>query len=213
MYVPQHFSEPNIDALHALMRAYPLSTLVLMSEDGLNANHIPLYLDTANGKHGTLSGHIARANPLWKDLAANHQVLAIFHGPDAYVTPSWYASKAKTGMVVPTWNYVAVHAHGRAKMIENKEWLRTHLSLLTTDQEAKFEHPWLIEDAPAGFIDKLILELVGIEIEIIQLTGKWKASQNQSVENQLGVIQGLRESASLEQCEMAAIIEKSITSH
>lgn len=208
MYIPKHFSEPNIDALHALMRAYPLATFVSMSEHGLNANHIPLHLDAAKGTHGTLSGHVARAYPLWKEIANNNQMLAIFQGPDAYVTPSWYASKAQTGMVVPTWNYVAVHAHGRVKVIEDKEWLRAHLSSLTADQEAKFKQPWQIEDAPADFIDKLMGAVVGIEMEITHLTGKWKVSQNQSVENQLGVIQGLRERNIPEQCEMAAVIEK-----
>ncbi len=208
MYIPKHFSEPNTVELHALMRAYPLATLVSISAHGLNANHIPLHLDAATGTHGTLSGHLARKNPLWKDIANNNQMLAIFHGPDAYVTPSWYASKAQTGMVVPTWNYVAVHVHGTVKVIEDKEWLRTHLSSLTADQEAKFKQPWQIEDAPADFIDKLMHAVAGIEMEITHLSGKWKVSQNQSVENQLGVIQGLRVNNIPAQSEMAAMIEK-----
>ena len=208
MYIPEHFSEPNTDALHGLIRAYPLATLVSISEEGFNANHIPLHLDAAKGGHGTLSGHIARSNPLWKDIAANNQVLVIFHGPHAYVTPSWYASKAQTGMVVPTWNYVAVHAHGRVKVIEDKEWLRAHLSLLTADQETKFKQPWQLEDAPADFIDKLMRAVVGIEMEIAHMAGKLKASQNQSVENQLGVVFGLRESNMHEQCRMAAMMER-----
>lgn len=207
MYIPNHFSAPDTAALHALIRAYPLATLVSMSEDGFNANHIPLRLDVTTGSQGTLAGHIARANPLWKDIARNNQMLAIFHGPDVYVTPSWYPGKAQTQRAVPTWNYVAVHAHGIVTMIEDRQWLRTHLSLLTADHEAQFKQPWRLEDAPADFIERLMTAVVGIEMKITHLTGKWKVSQNQSVENQAGVIQGLRESHITEQCAMATIME------
>lgn len=187
MYTPKHFSASSEEALLDLIRAYPFATLVTPANSGLEVNHLPLYVDD----QGVLSGHLARANPLWQAVQAEQSVMAVFHGPHAYVTPSWYPSKAQTGMVVPTWNYVVAHVRGTLRVIEDAHWLRAHLAALTAQQEAAFEQPWQLEDAPAGFIDKLMQAVVGIEIEITQLTGKWKVSQNQPPENQLGVLQGL----------------------
>ena len=200
MYTPKHFSAPSDEALHDVMRAYPFATLVTTSNSGVNVNHLPLYLD---GK-GTLSGHLARANPLWQEVGSECDVLAIFHGPNAYVSPSWYPTKARTGMVVPTWNYVVVHARGKLKVINDVNWLYTHLAALTAQHEAVFDPPWRLEDAPAGFIDKLIQAVVGIEIEITALTGKWKVSQNQPLENQLGVVHGLKQTGKTPGHEMTA---------
>jgi len=203
MYTPKHFSAPNASALHALMRAYPFATLVVATATDIEINHLPLHLDAA----GVLSGHLARANPLWQAIQAEQPVMAIFHGPHAYVTPSWYATKAQTGRVVPTWNYVVVHVRGTLRLIEDAHWFRSHLAALTVQQEAAFEQPWQLEDAPAGFIDKLMQAVVGIEIDITQLTGKWKVSQNQPPENQLGVLQGLSASEVAHGNTMAEIVQ------
>ncbi|MEZ0287741.1 MAG: FMN-binding negative transcriptional regulator [Methylophilus sp.] len=194
MYIPKHFSENDNEALDAVMRAYPLATLVSHAPGSdLDANHLPLHFTRQGHGSGVLSGHIARANPLVKTISDGEEVLAIFHGPNAYISPSWYASKARTGMVVPTWNYVVVHAHGKLKLIDDAEWLRAQLERLTAEHEAGFEKPWQLADAPSSFIDQLIKAVVGIEIEITRLSCKYKVSQNQPVENQLSVIEGLRE--------------------
>lgn len=203
MYTPKHFSAPNNEALHDLMRAYPFATLVTTSASGLNVNHLPLYLD---GK-GVLSGHLARANPLWQEVENELDVLAIFHGPNAYVSPSWYPTKASTGMVVPTWNYVVAHARGKLRVINDENWLRSHLEALTAQHEAVFEQPWRLDDAPAGFIEKLVQAVVGIEIEMTELTGKWKVSQNQPLENQLGVMHGLNKAGNTQAHEMATVVQ------
>jgi transcriptional regulator len=202
MYIPQHFAAPSKDALRDLIRAFPFATLVVTTVAGVEVNHLPLCLDG----NGALTGHLARANPLWKAVQGDTDVLAVFHGPHAYVTPSWYATKAQTGMVVPTWNYVVVHARGKLRVVEDVNWLRAHLEALTTQHEAGFAEPWQLEDAPAGFIDKLMQVVVGIEIEITQLTGKWKVSQNQPLANQLGVLQGLSASEAAHGKAMTEIV-------
>ncbi len=207
MYIPQHFSEPRVDVLHQLIRARPLSTLVTLSSSGLNANHIPLHLSEQPSPFGTLRGHVARVNPIWNDIAQDVEVLAIFHGPDAYITPSWYPTKAETGKAVPTWNYAVAHAYGTFRIIDDASWLRAHLEMLTTHNEAPFAEPWHMDDAPADFTEKLIGAIVGIEIGITRLSGKWKVSQNQPAENQAGVVRGLCASGDIKATEMAALIE------
>ncbi|MBN9461468.1 MAG: FMN-binding negative transcriptional regulator [Burkholderiales bacterium] len=208
MYIPKHFDEPRIDVLHALIRARPLSTLVTLSPGGIDANHIPLHLSDDPAPLGTLRGHVARANPVWSDLAKGGDVLAIFHGPDAYVTPSWYPTKAETGKAVPTWNYAVVHAHGAPRVVDDPSWLRTHLTALTAHNEAAFPEPWHYSDAPAEFTDKLLEAIVGIEITITRLSGKWKASQNQPERNRIGVVHGLRARGGDEALEVAGLVER-----
>ena len=207
MYVPKHFEEPRVDVLHELIRARPLSTLVTLASGGLEANHIPLHLSAEPGPLGTLRGHVARSNPFWNDMAGNNQVLAIFHGPDAYITPSWYPTKAETGKVVPTWNYAVAHAYGTLRVVDDPVWLREHLETLTARSEAAFPEPWRVSDAPRDFTQKLIGAIVGIEIGITRLLGKWKLSQNQSRINQAGVVRGLRASANPEAVSMAELVE------
>lgn len=194
MYVPAHFEPPGIAVLHALVRARPLSTLVIAGAGGINANHIPLLLETGDTLHGVLRGHVARGNPLWRELDGGGEVLAIFHGPEAYITPSWYATKGETGRVVPTWNFAVAHAYGMPGIHEDSAWLHDHLTKLVDVNEAKFESPWALTDAPEAYTDKLMQAIVGIEIRITRLTGKWKMSQNQPVQNRHGVIDGLRRS-------------------
>lgn len=207
MYIPKHFDEPRTEVLHALMRSRPLATLVTLSSAGLNANHIPLHLSNEPAPLGTLRGHVARANPLWSDLAQGVEALAIFHGPDAYVTPSWYPTKAETGKAVPTWNYAVAHAYGTLRVFDDASWLRAHLESLTARHEAAFDEPWRLSDAPRDYIEKMIWAVVGIEIVISRLLGKWKVSQNQTPQNRAGVVRGLGEIGSADTLEMAALIE------
>jgi transcriptional regulator len=208
MYTPKHFEEPRTEAIHELIRARPLSTLVTLTSAGLNANHIPLHL-AATPAFGTLRGHVARANRFWSDYAKDVEVLAIFHGPDSYITPSWYATKKETGKVVPTWNYAVVHAYGALRIIDDASWVRDQLEALTAHNEAGFAKPWAVSDAPHEYTEKLINNIVGFEIVITRLTGKWKVSQNQPEQNQAGVIEGLINSGLRDAEEMAKLVAAS----
>ncbi|MBI3478989.1 MAG: FMN-binding negative transcriptional regulator [Nitrosomonadales bacterium] len=206
MYTPKFFEEPRIDVMHQLMMARPLATLVTLASSGLAANHIPLHLADTPAPLGTLRGHVARANPLWSDFAKDIEVLAIFHGPDSYITPNWYPTKHETGKVVPTWNYAVVHAHGTLRVIDDAVWVRAQLEALTDHHEAGFTKPWAVSDAPREFTEKLIASIVGIEIIISKLSGKWKVSQNQPALNQAGVIAGLSNSELRDAEAMAALV-------
>ena len=210
MYIPKHFDEPRIDVMQELMRHYPLATLVTHSQAGINANHIPLHLSELPLPFGVLRGHVARSNPIWLDLTANVEVLVIFQGPNAYISPSWYATKQETQKVVPTWNYAVAHAYGSLRMIDDAIWVRKHLEDLTNQREAAFQEPWAVSDAPDEFIEKLIEKIVGIEIVITRLSGKWKVSQNQSAENQIGVVNGLNASEQGDALAMAALVKSKI---
>lgn len=208
MCTPKHFEEPRTEVMHTLMRARPLATLVTLSSGGLNANHIPLHLVDTPAPFGILRGHVARANPLWHDFEKDVGVLAIFHGPDRYITPGWYATKQETGKVVPTWNYAVVHAYGTLRAIDDPIWLSAQLKALTDHNEANFPKPWSVSDAPHEFTEKLISSIVGIEIVITRLTGKWKVSQNQPAQNQAGVIAGLHASVSRDADTMAELVKE-----
>lgn len=188
MYLPKHFAETDIGTLHTLMREHPLATLVSHGPDGLNANHIPLHLDTGASPNGTLQGHIARANPLAGASSDGSEILVIFQGPESYISPSGYATKAEHGKVVPTWNYTAVHAYGRLRLIDDTDWVLTQVSALTAAHEASLPQPWAVSDAPAEYIAKMLGAIVGIEITIDRLVGKWKVSQNQPAANQASLI-------------------------
>lgn len=205
MYIPHHFEETRADVMHALMRAHPLATLVTLASDGITANHIPLLLSGIQPPYGVLQGHVARANPLWRDLLST-DVLAIFQGPEAYITPSWYPAKKETGKVVPTWNYVIVHAHAELRVVDDANWLKAHLTHLTATHEAGFQTPWALSDAPEEYIERLIGGVVGIELTITRLSGKWKVSQNQPAENQAGVVQGMQARGSENDMLMASLV-------
>ena len=206
MYTPKHFEEPRTEIMHELMRARPLATLVTLTSNGLDANHIPLHLINTPAPFGTLRGHVARANPLWRDFAKDVEVLAIFHGPDSYITPSWYAAKQETGKVVPTWNYAVVHAYGTLRVIDDASWVRAQLEALTDHNETNFSKPWSVSDAPHEYTEKLIEAIVGFEIVITRLSGKWKVSQNQPAQNQAGVIEGLSNSGVRDAEAMADLV-------
>jgi len=191
VYVPPAFREERPDVLQEAIRATRLAILVSEGPEGLIASHVPMLLDAAAGTHGTLLGHIARANPQWRTKAAEVEGLAIFPGPDAYVSPNWYATKRETGKVVPTWNYVAVHAYGRLVFFDDREELRALVTRLTATHEAAFPAPWAVSDAPADFIAAQLKGIVGFRLAITRLEGKWKMSQNRPEADRLGVIEGL----------------------
>ena len=191
MYLPKHFAETDLGTMQALMRQHPLATLVSHGPDGLNANHIPLQLDAGASPNGTLQGHIARANPLAAAAADGCEILVIFQGPESYISPSGYATKAEHGKVVPTWNYTAVHAYGRLRLIDDADWVLAQVSALTAAHEASLAKPWAVSDAPADYIAKMLGAIVGIEITIDRLVGKWKVSQNQPAANQASLIAAL----------------------
>jgi transcriptional regulator len=191
MYIPEKFKEQRVDVLHSLMRRHPLAILVATGEQGLIANHIPMeVLDTP--PFGVLRGHIARANPLWKQYRDGSEALAIFQGPQTYISPSFYPTKQKTGEVVPTWNYAVAHARGPIRFTHDADWLRELVGRLTQHHEAARSAPWGVGDAPEAYIKNLLGLIVGFEITISELVGKWKLSQNQVLENREGVLQGLR---------------------
>ena len=202
MYRPMQFDQPDIEVMHELIRTRSLATLVTIGSDGLNANHIPLHLSATPEPFGVLRGHVARSNPIWNDLDSDVDALAIFHGPEAYISPSWYATKQQAGKVVPTWNYTVVHAYGRLRIIDDAVWVRAQLEALTAQNEAGFPDPWAMSDAPEEFTEKLIGAVVGIEMIITRLSGKWKVSQNQPLQNQLSVIQGLTASGQIAMAEL-----------
>ena len=210
MYIPSQFEQPDIQVMHELIRNRPLATLVTLGANGINANHIPLHLAPTPEPFGVLRGHIARANPLWRDLVADVETLAIFHGPDAYISPSWYATKQEAGKVVPTWNYTVVHAYGTLRIIDDAVWVRAQLEALTQQQEAAFPEPWAVSDAPEDFTERLLEAVVGIEMVITRLIGKWKVSQNQPRQNQRSVIEGLNARGQSEAVAMAAMVNVGI---
>lgn len=185
MYVPSTFREERIEVLHGLMSSPPLGALVHQSANGLCADHLPfdLIAPTPDAPFGTLRAHVARANPLWR-AGAGQPVLAIFQGPHAYITPSWYEEKQRSGKEVPTFNYAVVHAHGTLRVIEDADWLLATLNRLTGRHEAVQASPWQVSDAPADYIGKLLKAIVGIEIVITRLEGKWKLGQNHSLTDQ-----------------------------
>lgn len=203
MYLPAHFYEPRVERLHELIRERPLGSLVVLSAAGLNANHIPFELDAAPAPLGTLRGHVAKANPVWRDFSLDVEALVIFQGPQAYVSPSWYPSKKTTGEVVPTYNYLVVHGYGAIKIVHDREWLRGLVTRLTERFEAGHAARWHVTDAPAPFIDKQLGAIVGLEIALTKLTGKWKVSQNRSLDDRAGVVQGLTERGDAESAAIA----------
>jgi transcriptional regulator len=188
VYLPKHFEQADPQVLAALMREHPLAALVTTQGGHTTADHVPLEYDEATRM---LRGHVARANPLWK-AAAGQRVLAIFHGPQAYVSPSCYPSKAATHKVVPTWNYTVVHAHGTLQTVEDAPWLRELVGRLTDHHETAQAQPWSVNDAPADFVQQMLRAIVGIQIAVDSLVGKWKISQNRAEPDRLGVASGLQ---------------------
>jgi transcriptional regulator len=207
MYTPEAFRETRPDALRELMRRHPLAALVAATPEGLTANHVPLVFDPSAGPCGVLRGHVARANPMWRVVAAGSSVLAIFQGPDHYVTPSWYPGKTAHGKVVPTWNYAVVHAHGTITWQEEAAWLRAFLEVLTRTHESHRAEPWQVSDAPESYIERQLKSIVGFEITCSSLTGKWKLGQNRTAEDRTGVAAGLAAEGTGEAGRMLDLLE------
>lgn len=194
MYVPPAFRQTDLPALHREIGNCRLATLVSHGKNGLQASHLPLLLRPDEGRYGTLYGHLARANPHWQVLAEGTEALVMFNGPDAYVSPSWYPAKAEHGKVVPTWNYIAVHAYGRAEVFDDAERLRSLLAGLTERHEGPRPQPWAVDDAPQDYIAGMLRAVVGFALPIERLEGKWKLGQNRSEADRRGVHDGLANS-------------------
>jgi transcriptional regulator len=206
MYTPAHFKEDRIDVLHQLIAHHPLGTLITMTADGLNANHIPLMVDASRGEFGTLRGHVARSNPVWQTFQADVDALVVFQGPDAYISPSWYPGKKEHGKVVPTWNYAVVHAAGTLVIRDDAAWMRAFLNGITDHFESQKSAPWKMSDAPEDYLQTMMRMVVGIEIPIKSLTGKWKVSQNRPAADREGVAKGLVLGQSEAERKMAALV-------
>jgi transcriptional regulator len=194
MYLPDQFREERVEVLHAFIELHPLGTLVASVDGRPEANHVPMLLDRAGGALGTLAGHVARANPVWRNVADATEVLVVFGGADAYVSPSSYPSKKTDGRVVPTWNYAVAHVYGRIRYFDDHGRLHALVSALTGRHEAGQTEPWAVTDAPAAYIDAMLKAIVGFEIEIAEISGKFKASQNRLDADRAGVRSRLRES-------------------
>ena len=210
MYQPNHHRVEDVLEMHALMRARPFAALVSAGSAGLDANHLPTVLKD-EGPYGVIECHLARANPHCRDLAACNEALMIFQGPEGYITPNWYPSKAVHGKVVPTWNYAIVHAYGRPEVMQEKEWLLRHVTELTAQQEKTEARPWALSDAPDSYIEVMLRGIVGFRFGITRLEGKWKMSQNREMQDRMGVAKGLNTRATGDDLEMAEIISRGIT--
>jgi transcriptional regulator len=192
MYIPKDFEQNDAALMKALIESNPLGTMVLSGSEGLIANHIPFEVKATSSKL-LLLGHVAKANSISLEFGEDTDVLIVFSGENSYISPSWYPSKKTNKNVVPTWNYMVVHAHGRVRTVDDAEWLQGHVQRLTDREESALAQPWSVSHAPADFTDRLLGAIVGIEVEVTRLEGKWKLSQNKSQEDRRGVIRGLRE--------------------
>lgn len=207
MYHPPYFREQRQEVMHDLIRAHPLATLVTYGSEGLTANHIPMVLHGDADSPGILRGHIARANPLWNDFDKSIEALAVFQGPHHYVTPSWYPSKKEHGKVVPTWNYAVVHAHGLLRVMDDADWLLEQVHTLTSQHETGREQAWAVSDAPPDYVEKMLKAIVGLELPISRLEGKWKLSQNRSEQDREGVARGLEKEATESSLNLADLMQ------
>ena len=192
MYRPKVFQEDRLEVLHGLIRKHPFATVVTNGPAGLSATHAPIELDALSGPRGTLVGHLSRANPQWQEMDAAVETMIVFQGPQAYISPSWYPSKKEHGRAVPTWDYIAVHAWGKAQTFQDAESLRMVLDSLTHRHEQGRDEPWAVSDAPPDYIEGAMKGIVGFRIEIKRIEGQWKVSQNRSSGDRQGVIQGLQ---------------------
>ena len=208
MYLPAQFAEERVDVMHELIRTHSLASIVTLAGGKLTANHIPMRIFASPAPFGTLRAHVARANRLWRDIAAGADALTIFQGPNLYISPSHYATKRETGKVVPTWNYTVVHAHGTLRAMDDPRWLREFLEGLTDQHESGRTVPWKISDAPDDFINAQLKAIVGLELTITELVGKWKVSQNRLPTDRQSTMESLRKDATPASTAMATLIEQ-----
>jgi transcriptional regulator len=194
MYLPRHFEETRTEELHRVITDYPLGIFVLNGPHGLDANHLPFELDANTGEHGQLRAHVARANPLWKEAQTGAAALVIFRAAHAYISPNWYPSKHELHRQVPTWNYLAVHVHGKLTIRDDERFVRGVVARLTRVNEARTgsDRPWRMTDAPKEYIDEMLAAIVGLEIEITGIVGKWKLGQNREERDRIGAAEELR---------------------
>jgi len=212
MYLPTHFKETRVPVVHEVIRAHPFGTLVTLDSTGLNGNHMPFEIIPEPAPFGTLRAHVARANPVWRDFSEDVEALVIFQGAQGYVTPSWYATKTETGKVVPTWNYLVVHAYGPLQVVDDAAWLRAFVTRLTDRFEAERADPWKVTDAPDDYVEKMLSAIVGIEVPVTRLLGKWKASQNRPPIDRERVVQGLRERNATGDVAMSEWVQETLNS-
>ena len=210
MYFPSYFDESRLPVLQEFMQRHPFAAVVANIPTGIEANHVPLILDPARGKFGTLRGHIARANPMWRQAAAGTEMLAIFQGSSHYISPNWYPSKKEDARVVPTWNYVVVHTRGSIEWFSDPAWLRGLLEVTTNLHERAYQNPWKISDAPDEYLQGMLGAIVGFEIPIDAVSGKWKLSQNRSAADRAGVVSALGGHAEASAQEMATLISQTV---
>ncbi|SCY90333.1 FMN-binding negative transcriptional regulator [Microvirga guangxiensis] len=207
MYQPPHFREDRLEVQHALIKSHPLGLLVTCGTSGLIANPLPFALDETASPYGTLRAHLSRANPQWRDFDPAQEVLVVFQGTETYITPSWYEAKREHGKVVPTWNYAIVQAYGHMRVMDDPQWLLHQVAAMTSAQEAVRQEPWSVSDAPADFLAAQLKGIVGVEIEITRIEGKWKVSQNKPETDRRGVAQGLRGSGDEASLRMADLVD------
>ena len=208
MLQPPVFREDRIEIMHDMMHKNPFASLISMQEGDIVADHIPLVIHPELSAKGNLRGHITLGNPIVKNLDDTTEVLVMFRGPHHYITPSWYPSKKEHDKVVPTWNYIMVHARGKVKLHKDADWILAHLTELTRRNEKGRDEPWEVSDAPSDFIKRQLRAIVGIEIEISSLQGIWKTSQNKTLEDNKGVCEGLKKESSTEARVMVTCVEK-----
>ncbi|WP_446742724.1 FMN-binding negative transcriptional regulator [Silvibacterium acidisoli] len=206
MYIPRHNAENDLPTLRKLVRDHPLCALVTQTTSGMVASHIPMVLHEQDEGFGTLRGHVARANTQWRDHIADAEALGIFTGPDHYISASWYPGKLEHGREVPTWNYVAVHVYGELRVIEDPAWLLDHLRSLTDTHEAASKAPWRVDDAPPEFIANMMRGIVGVELAVTRVEGKWKVSQNRDERDAAAVVAGLDELGTSESATMSRLV-------
>ncbi len=212
MYIPKNNEETDVSVIHSLLKSHPLGTWVTKIDGELNANHIPFLLDPDRGEHGTLIGHVARANPVWKSFSTTENSIIIFQGAETYISPSWYPSKHEHGRALPTWNYAVVHIHGIPHYIEDQDWLLNHLNVLTNEHESGQPLPWKVSDAPKDFTQNMLDGIVGIEIPIKKIVGKWKVNQNKQDTDKRGVVSNLLARQDSQSSEMASYVNRFVLS-
>jgi transcriptional regulator len=210
MYLPKYHALNDIASMQSHMEQHALGAWVCTADNRLIANHIPFVLDRQHGTHGRLLGHVSRANPVWRALADGAPSVVMFMGPNAYITPAWYPSKHKHGQVVPTWNYVTVHAHGVARAVEEPHWILDMLNRLTDAQESGRGNRWQVSDAPADYVEKKLRAIVGIELPIDHLEGRLKVSQDEELEDRLGTVSGLMQEFNAPAQALAGLVQREL---